>query len=745
MIRPRLLPLASVAVLGLGESAPPGEDRPYLAESTREMAERLSEIAEGLDSGMAAFGGSPVATFEKAPAPSDPGERIPFEASWGEALLFEGRSEEAVAKFEGALRTLRALPGFSATSEESILRLLASAYLRLGEQENCVGDHNIDSCLLPIRESGVHRFPRGARAAMEIYRSLAEAHPEDLGSRWLLNLSAMTVGEYPDGLPESQRIPPKAFESEAPLGRFLDVAPRAGLDVTGLSGGCALEDFDGDGDLDVMASSWGPLDPLRYFRNEGNGTFAERTEAAGLTGLGGGLNLVHADFDDNGFADVLVLRGAWLGARGRHPNSLLRNNGDGTFDDATVAAGLVGEYPTQTAAWADFDADGRLDLYVGNESTSAAPHVTQLFHNRGDGTFEEIAPRVGLAGVAYVKGVAWGDIDNDGLPDLYLSTLFGTNLLFHNGGPRGAGGWGFREVGEEAGVRLPDNSFPAWFWDYDNDGWLDLFAAAYPVGILRGDKNEVPNDYLGLPTTDETPRVYRNRRDGTFEDATRAVGMDRVTYTMGSNFGDVDNDGWLDVYLGTGAPPYTALMPNRMFRNDGGRRFQDVTTAGGFGHLQKGHAIAFGDLDDDGDQDVYAVMGGSYVGDVYPNALFENPGYANRWITLRLEGTRSNRSAIGARVRVVVQSAKSGERTIHSVVSTGGSFGSSSLRQEIGLGDAKRILRVEVDWPASGEKQVYEGLALDSTWRIREGDPVPHPVDLRPFSFPKAGGAHRHH
>jgi hypothetical protein len=175
-------------------------------------------------------------------------------------------------------------------------------------------------------------------------------------------------------------------------------------------------------------------------------------------------------------------------------------------------------------------------------------------------------------------------------------------------------------------------------------------------------------------------------------------------------------------------------MPNRMFLNrpapDGaGRRFLDVTTAGGFGHLQKGHAVAFADLDHDGDQDVYAVMGGAYTGDVYQNVLFENPGgHGHRWLTLLLEGTRANRSAIGARLALHVDT-PNGPRTIHATVGTGGSFGSQSLRQELGLGEATAVRALEVHWPGSGS-QTFTDLPFDRIVRIREGDPDPEVLEL---------------
>jgi hypothetical protein len=196
----------------------------------------------------------------------------------------------------------------------------------------------------------------------------------------------------------------------------------------------------------------------------------------------------------------------------------------------------------------------------------------------------------------------------------------------------------------------------------------------------------------------------------------------------------LDNDGWLDFYLGTGNPDLSTLIPNRMFRNAEGNFFQDVTTAGGFGHLQKGHGIAFADLDHDGDQDVYAVMGGALTGDNYRNALFLNPGNTNHWLKLKLVGHQSNQAGIGAKIKVTVAS-PAGRRDIYKTVNSGGSFGSSPLRQELGLGDATSITSVEVHWPTSGIRQVFEGLQLDRAYQLKEGDSTSVALHLKPLEF----------
>jgi hypothetical protein len=456
------------------------------------------------------------------------------------------------------------------------------------------------------------------------------------------------------------------------------------------------------------------------------------------------LNLVQADYNNDGYLDVLVLRGAWFKEEGRHPNSLLRNNGDGTFEDVTEEAGLLSFHPTQTATWFDYNGDGWIDLFVGNETTDGPEHRCELFRNNGNGTFIECAAEAGVNFVGFVKAVVAGDINNDGRPDLYLSCLGEPNVLFRNDGPVGdpqdpKARWKFSNIARSAEVTEPIFSFPAWFWDYDNDGWLDIFVAGYKIQHV----SDIAADYIGLPHTGERARLYRNNGDGTFSNVTKACKLDKVLLAMGSNFGDLDNDGYLDFYVGTGDPNLETLVPNRMFRNAEGKMFQDVTTSGGFGHLQKGHGVSFADVNNDGTQDVYEVMGGAYSGDNYRDVLYKNPGHGNHWITLKLAGVRSNRAAIGSRIKVTVRT-DAGLRTIRKTVGSGGSFGASPLRQEIGLGQAKSIESIEVFWPATGETQVFEDAQIDRFYAIREDKPNLERLELKSFALP-AGGEHAHH
>ena len=625
-------------------------------------------------------------------------------------VLSVGKDDLRLGDNRQAVERLREAYDLTEGRDIEVTFQLAVAFMRLGESRNCIHHRDPASCILPIREGGIHREQTGARNAIRYLTEVLDRKPDHLAARWLLNVAAMAIGEHPAAMRGSHVIPQERFASEADFPRFRDVAADRGLALVSLSGGAVADDFDNDGWLDVVVSDWSPSGQLRYFRNSGDGTFVDRTEQAGLPGLFGGLNLVQADFDNDGDVDLLVLRGAWLEQAGRkYPNSLLRNIGRGRFRDVTLEAGLAGKhFPTQAAAWADYDNDGFVDLYIGNEY---AP--SQLFRNRGDGTFDEVARDAGVTNDDFAKAAIWGDYDGDADPDLYVSNFGGPNRLYRNNGDGT-----FTDVAPELELALPLRSFPAWFWDYDNDGALDLFVAGY-----EWDVSDVAARYLGLPALEtESDRLYRGDGRGGFSEVGSATGTARITQPMGSNFGDLDNDGFPDFYLGTGYPAYEGLMPNLLFHNDAGNRFVDVTAAAGVGHLQKGHGVVFADFDHDGDQDLFVELGGAYAGDVYANALFENPGFGNRWIAVKLEGTKSNRSGIGARIRADIS--EFGEnRTVYKWVNSGGSFGANPLRQHIGLGKAVRIDTLEVYWPTSGLTQRFVDVPTNRLIAIEEGNP----------------------
>lgn len=628
--------------------------------------------------------------------------------------------------------------------QAAIHQELALAYLRLGEQQNCIGMHNALSCNFPLHDGGIHTKRMGAEGAVREYTRVLELTPQNYLCRWLLNVAYQQLGEYPGSVPKQWLIPPDRFKSEYDIGKFPDVAGIAGIHAMELSGGAIVADFDGDGLLDILLSSSGPLDPMHFFHNNGDGTFSDRTRQAGLADELGGLNIVLTDYNNDGHPDVLVLRGAWWGPFGEYPMSLLRNNGDGTFDDVTEEAGLMTYGPTQTAAWADYDGDGWLDLFVGKESQGGDVHRCLLFHNNRNGTFTlvrapgAVATKLG-ANLGFVKGVAWGDYNNDGRPDLYVSTMFGQSYLFRNDGPRDpahpkAGDWKFTDVTQQAGLGGKRYTFPTWFFDYDNDGWLDIFAGGYSTTSME----DVGRFMNGLPHHASVSHLFRNNHDGTFTDVPHAAGLDRAITTMAANFGDLDNDGWLDVYLGLGESSFESIMPKKMFRNDRGRYFQDVTTSGGFGNLQKGHAIAFADIENNGNEDVFEELGGAYPGDIFLPVLYENPGHGNHWVTLMLRGVRSNRAAFGARIKVtIVEHGR--QRSIYRAVGSVSSFGGNPLRQHIGVGKAARIREIEIWWPASGVRQHFRNVAVDRAYRVREDRSVLEPVRLKTFRIGKSG------
>ncbi len=658
-----------------------------------------------------------------------------------------GNTQEAIDLLRQAYEMTPALPAAKRMGYLGTLAFdLGVSYMRLGENQNCLALHTGDACILPLTATAIHQKQDGSRNAILYFESIVRGTPKSapihISSKWLLTLAYMTLGEYPGGVSPDVLIDPHHFSSKVKFPRFRNVAPRLGLDARDLAGGAVVEDLDSDGDLDILTSSFDVRGSLHLYRNNRDGSFTERTRQAGLTGLTGGLNLIQADYDNDGDVDILVLRGAWLDIYGLQPNSLLRNEGNLTFTDVTFEAGL-GEvhYPTQTASWADYDNDGDLDLYVGNETTETQSCPSQLFRNEGDGTFVDVAREAGIQSLGWTKGVIWGDYDGDRFPDLYISNFQGDNRLYRNNRDGT-----FTDVAVQAGVTGPRSSFPSWFWDFDNDGVLDLMVNSYqmPLGTGPPDIWYVAASHLGLSHPADEPSLYRGDGRGGFRDVAGQLGLKRATLPMGANFGDLDNDGYLDFYLGTGYPGLEGLVPNVMYWNKQGKAFQDVTYAGGFGHLQKGHGVAFADIDNDGDQDVFQQMGGFLPGDPYHNALFLNPGFRNHWITLELEGTRSNRSAIGARIWLELEE-DGKKRSIYRWVNSGGSFGANPFRQEIGVGQAQRIFRIQIDWP-SGSSQEFQDVEVNQFVRVREGEKNYSRVQRPSFQLagqaPGSGHAH---
>jgi hypothetical protein len=449
--------------------------------------------------------------------------------------------------------------------------------------------------------------------------------------------------------------------------------------------------------------------------------FENRSAAAGLDAQVYVLNLSRADYENDGKPDVLLMRGAWEEPRRL---TLLRNKGGGVFEDVSVASGLDEPISTESSVWGDYDNDGWLDLFDCGEAQERSPHgYCRLYHNQHDRTFKDMAESAGVRNGRYAKGSAWADYDGDGRLDLFVSDMGQPCRLYHN-----EGDGKFKDVARELGVTGGEKSFSCWFFDYDNDGWQDLFVNDYNAGLA-----DVVAHYLGIAQKDVVhPHLYRNLQGKGFRDVSLEVGLDWPVMAMGANFGDLDNDGYLDAYFGTGGMNFSELIPNLMLRNVDGRHFDDVTMSSHTGHLQKGHGVSFADWDGDGDLDIFCELGGGFPGDQSANVLFQNPGHGHHWLKVKLSGNRTNRSAFGARIRADVKGADGRSRSLYRVIGNNGSFGGNSLVELIGLGPETAVAQLTISWPTSRTIQVFRDVPADRMIAITEGEPDYRVVPQKP-------------
>jgi enediyne biosynthesis protein E4 len=491
--------------------------------------------------------------------------------------------------------------------------------------------------------------------------------------------------------------------------------------------GCAFLDYDNDGWLDLYFVNSGkcdfftPTQPMRnaLYRNNRDGTFTDVTEKAGVAGGGFGMGVAVGDYDNDGFPDLYVTQ------YGR--SILYRNNGDGTFTDVTEKAGVGVRGWASSAVWFDYDNDGRLDLFVGQfaEFDKARgcgissdgkrhyciprmfpPMPSWLFHNNGDGTFTDVSKESGIAGHL---GKAWGavavDVNNDGHMDLFVSNDTVGNFLFMN---RGHGQ--FEDAGLAADVSYSADGrarsgMGVDAADFDQDGWMDLFVANIDQEIFS---------------------LYRNSHDGTFDDQAMRLGIGMATRWMsgwGLKFFDYDNDGNLDLLLANGFPDdlvedFSSQVKYRepllLFQNSDGR-FKNVSEQSGpvFGKSFAARGLAVGDFNNDGAVDVLVA-----VNDGSPVLLKNHAGLENHWLGVRLVGTKSNRDAIGAKVRY-----QAGDLKRTRTKTGGGSFLSShDPRLVLGLGKHTSVDSVEVQWPQpGGSTERFEKLPVDRYVTIVEG------------------------
>ncbi|MBP9704998.1 MAG: CRTAC1 family protein [Chitinophagales bacterium] len=616
-------------------------------------------------------------------------------------------------------------------------------WMRYGEVFNCIKNHNEESCIWPLSEKARHNDLNGAENSISYFEKALELNPEDLSSVWLMNIAYMQLGKYPQGVPQQWLIPAESFASEKPMPAFENIAADIGVDFPNMCGGIIYEDFNGDNLLDIFTGGWGLTEHCYYLINNGDGTFTDLTEEAGMKDFPGGLHMMHTDYNNDGFPDVFILRGAWYDEYGILPNSLLRNNGDNTFTDVTYESGLFSCHPTQTAVWADFNNDGWLDVFIGNEGLKNSKddfNYCELYINN-KGRFTNIAKEAGVDIVAFIKGVAAGDMDNDGDPDIYISVNGDKNHLFRNDTEKGSSDLRFTNISEEAGISGPIQSFPCWFFDYNNDGLIDIINFSYNA---NSSDNDIGAEYLGKPFDQDISALYVNNGDGTFTNKGNEVGLNRTLLVMGSSFGDIDNDGWLDFYLGTGKPSLTSIIPNRFFYNDGGKKFLETTVDMKVGHLQKGHAITLSDLNNDGYVEIGAQMGGAYEGDGFQDCLYLNPAsFDNNWIAIKLVGDQTNKIAVGAKIILNIND-NGVVRKIYRTVGENSSFGTTSLRQTIGVNKASVITSVTIEWPVSGKQTIIRNVPVNQFITISENKEG-YTKDLVPaFVFKKSEHPHDH-
>ena len=522
---------------------------------------------------------------------------------------------------------------------------------------------------------------------------------------------------------------------------FVDVAEQAGIDfqhvsgsaektyiLEGMSGGVAWIDYDRDGWQDLYLVNGGHWEELMQgkrsvsnalYRNNGDGTFTDVTRKAGVGGSQWGMGVAAADYDNDGWPDLFLSNYG--------PNTLYRNNGDGTFTDVTARAGVEDGRWAVSAAFGDYDADGHLDLYVTN--TVAFDHkdpppmncqyrgiIVQcgpfglpcdgdvLYRNNGQGVFEDVTQKTGVGGVkpSYGLGVVWTDYDNDRDLDLYVANDQMANFMFQN-----QGDGTFAEVGLLSGAAYSDDgiaqgSMGVDFADYDHDGLLDIFITHF---------------------ADDYNTLYRNLGGGNFRDVSHLAEVAFPSWSYlawGTGFLDVDNDGWEDLFIANGhlfpqvdryEMGHRYYQRGQLFRNLGNGRFREAAAGLDRVKLWSSRGAAFADYDNDGDVDV-AVNNL----DGNPWLLRNDGGSRQRWLSLRLEGARSNRSAVGARVTALTQTGVQIRE-----VRGGSSYQSThDLRVHFGLGKAKRVKTLEVRWP-DGSAQKFTGVSGNRRYRLKEG------------------------
>lgn len=621
--------------------------------------------------------------------------------------------------------------------------LLGFAYQRMGEVNNCAGNHQPSSCIIPFAEEAIHTDTMGSAMAIKYYKLALEQKPHEPLTRWLMTICYQTLGRATSGnndlvdleqfykadhrvnLNTRTAMDKKEYILPDSAQQFKNVASEMGLHGMAYFGAMVVEDFNNDGRLDVFTTSYRLSDNVKFYQNTDKG-FVDVTEKAGLKGMTGGVHATHADYDNDGHEDLLVLRGGWLEEQGHQPPSLLHNNGDGTFTDVTFEAGIVNYWPCHTATWADFNNDGLLDLFVGLENftdTLNEAARSKLYIAQKDGTFKDQALTCGIDLIAYVKGSIATDYNNDGLPDLYVSCYKGLNKLYINQGVGENGLPSFKDEALMYELSEPFNSFAVALLD-DNK----IVRAGYKLEL-----SALTTEYeLGHSIDHKTSEL-----------ALYGV-TDRPVSAMGLGLGDLNNDGILDIYAATGAADLRALYPNVLLMSNRGEGYKDETVSTRTGHLQKGHGVSMADFDNDGDADIFVNTGGVLPTDVFFDQLYLNPGNDMNWVKVKLIGELTNRSAIGAKVTIQVTDPSGKQIEIHRTVGATSSFGSDPNELHIGLGYAEKVDMLSIYWPGlNGGKAFYD---LPANHRIvaREMEDKVQVEEVTPLKF-ELGEVHDHH
>jgi hypothetical protein len=554
-----------------------------------------------------------------------------------------------------------------------------------------------------LHELAVASFRAGRYTNAAQFASDSMAITGSKRTQLVLWLASEKLGGYAPDVPAGQRMQVRSGKQPTSL-RLDDIAARVGLDKTSGGRGTAVFDFDGDGYLDVLVAA--AHGGCTLYKNNGDGTFSDASISSGMDTCLTAFITVVGDYDNDGHPDIFVTRnGFFSGAC-----SLYHNNGDGTFTDVTEGCGITDWGPAFTASWIDYDCDGRLDLYVAYNLGSLYERKTRnrLFHNNGDGTFTDVTDLAGLVTEWPTIGHTWGDYDNDGRPDLFVSNSLGRSQLFHNNGDGT-----FTEVGREAGVDSYGLGSICYFIDYDNDGWLDI------VQNVWSDSEDVIHTLQNGegPPDGQAVRVWRNNRDGTFSLRSRELGITGCWGSMSGNAGDINNDGYQDIILGNGSPRMERVEPLTLLQSDG-RRFQDVTFTAGLPITGKSHGVNLADLFGDGRMTLIVASGGAYPGDLLTVGAFCPKERLGNYLNVRLVGTKSNRSAIGARIKL-----DAGGRQQHRLVSGGSQFGCLPYEQHFGLGvETTTIDAIEIWWPSGLRQRIAGPIAANNTIRIVEGD-----------------------